>query len=160
MHVSPFLPQKKPEARSLLPSTSNVGTSHAPWQQLCSKLSRSEKRCGFVWIRHLSFKGQGSRAPVLEKLTDQFCLTPELWISITTLCRLWGVKGPLSKTITKSAVQCKGWRGRNMLTEQLQQAIAWPAELQSPCFCSVPAMCFLTFSPKVRFNSDLESLFP
>lgn len=99
------VPTFPPKENTSLPYASNLHGSHAPRQQLCSKRSLSEKQRGFVWIRDLSFKGQGSKAPILEKLTDQFCLTPELWILITTFRRFWGVKPPLNKTITKSAIQ-------------------------------------------------------
>lgn len=54
-------------------------SSPTPRPQLCCTQSHCfEKQHGFVWITLLSFKGQGSRAPALAKLTDQLCLTLEL----------------------------------------------------------------------------------
>lgn len=131
------LPQRKQrESHCWQPYASNPCTSHAPWQQLCSKVILSEKHRGFVWIRHLSLKGQCGRALVLEKPTDRSCLTPTLGSFITTLCRFRGVKPPLSKTITKSARQGNGWSGRNVLAQQLQQGLP---ELSSWAhFCSAP----------------------
>lgn len=79
-------------------------SSHAP-AAARRKRSLSEKQRGFVWVRHLSFKGQGTGAPVLAKLTDQFCLTPELWILITTFRKFRGVKPSLNKA--RSAIQWK-----------------------------------------------------
>lgn len=77
---------------------------HAPSPQLCCTQSCCfEKQHGFVWITLLSFKGWGSRAPALAKLTDQLCLTCELQNLITTFHGLRGVKPPLTSTDHKGS---------------------------------------------------------
>lgn len=128
-----FPPSPKKAKRSPLLAASCQQSTHFADN---IKVILSEKHRGFVWIRHLSLKGQCGRALVLEKLTDRSCLILTRGIFITTLHRFWGVKPPLSKTITKSARQGNGWSGRNALAQQLQQGL--PELSCWAHFCSTP----------------------
>lgn len=155
MHASPFLPKRSQKSIPccLTPAMYNQPCS---WQQLCSKLSRSEKRRGFVWIRHLSFEGQGSSP---GKANTSILLNPwtlSLYYNLSQTLRCKSTSKQNNNKVYR-AVQWMEWKKyANGAAAAGYRLNCWAAE---PVFLQC-AWSFLSFSPKVRLNSDLESLFP